>query len=145
MNRFLLVNLNNTSTKLALSDAEKLLKKVVIPTKKLTVAGVRRVLQRWSFDLALVGSVVPQKTGIFRNSVKTPLLEVGPKLDLGVGIDFPRPETIGADRIANAVGVTHRHGTPAVVVDFGTAVTLYHLPKRSIYWRGDCSRTRGND
>lgn len=136
MNKFLLVNLNNTSTKLALADEEKLLKKAVIPTNKLTVPGVRRILQRWSFDFALVGSVVPQKTGLFRRSVKVPLLEVTPKLNLGVGIDFPRPETIGADRIANAVGVSHRHGTPAVVVDFGTAVTFDIISRNGQYIGG---------
>ncbi len=136
MNRFLLVNLNNTSTKLALADPDKLLKKVVIPTNKLTMAGVRRTLQRWSFDFVLIGSVVPQKTGIFRRAVKVPVLEVSPKLDLGVGIDFPRPETIGADRIANAVGVSHRHGTPAVVVDFGTAVTFDIISRQGHYIGG---------
>src|ERR1700751_6306996 len=105
MNKFLLVNLNNTSTKLALADAGKLLKKTVIPTNKLTMPGVRRALQRWSFDCALVGSVVPQKTGIFRRAGKVPVLEVSPRLDLGVGVDFPRPGTIRADRIAPAAGV----------------------------------------
>src|SRR5580704_8705890 len=136
MNKFLLVNLNNTSTKLALSDEERLLKKAVIPTKKLTAAGVRRILDRWSFDFVLVGSVVPQKTAIFRRSVKVPLLEITPKLDLGIGIDFPRPETIGADRIANAVSVTRRHGTPAVVVDFGTAVTFDIISRAGDYIGG---------
>jgi type III pantothenate kinase len=136
MNRFLLVNLNNTSTKLALSDMDKLLKKAVIPTNKLTVPAVRKAVQRWSFDFVLVGSVVPQKSGIFRRSVKVPLLEVSPKLDLGVGIDFPRPETIGADRIANAVGVSQRHGTPAVVVDFGTAVTFDIISRKGQYIGG---------
>jgi type III pantothenate kinase len=136
MNKFLLVNLNNTSTKLALSDEERLLKKAVIPTKKLTAAGVRRILDRWSFDFVLVGSVVPQKTAIFRRSVKAPLLEVTPKLDLGIGIDFPRPETIGADRIANAVSVTRRHGAPAVVVDFGTAVTFDIISRNGHYIGG---------
>src|SRR5260221_12579527 len=105
MKRFLLVNLNNTSTKLALSDEEKLLKKTVIPTKKLTAAWVHRILQRWAFDFALVGSVVPQKTGIFRRSVKAPLLEIRPKLRLGIALHFPQPETIGAAPIANSVRV----------------------------------------
>jgi type III pantothenate kinase len=43
---------------------------------------------------------------------------------VGVGIDYPEPASIGPDRLANAVAV-HRHfGAPAVVVDFGTAVTF---------------------
>ena len=41
-----------------------------------------------------------------------------------MGIDYPRPETIGADRLANATAATALYGSPAVVVDFGTAVTF---------------------
>src|SRR5260370_9356792 len=136
MKRFLLINLNNTYTKLALSDEEKLLKKTVIPTKKLTAVGVNRILQRWAFDFALVGSVVPQKTGIFRRSVKAPLLEVSPELAVGIGLDLPQPAAIGADRIANAVSVAQRHGMPAVVVDFGTAVTFDIISRKGHYIGG---------
>ena len=46
------------------------------------------------------------------------------KLDLGVGIDYPQPQSIGADRLANAAAVAHLYGAPAIVVDFGTAVTF---------------------
>ncbi len=42
----------------------------------------------------------------------------------GVGIDYPKPATIGPDRLANAVAARHRRGAPVVVVDFGTAVTF---------------------
>jgi len=42
----------------------------------------------------------------------------------GVGIDYPRPDTIGPDRLANAVAARHRFGAPVIVVDFGTAVTF---------------------
>ncbi len=41
-----------------------------------------------------------------------------------VGIDYPRPDTIGPDRLANAVAARYRFGAPVVVVDFGTAVTF---------------------
>jgi len=46
------------------------------------------------------------------------------KLKLGVEIDYPNPQSIGADRLANAAAVTALHGFPAIVVDFGTAVTF---------------------
>jgi type III pantothenate kinase len=47
-----------------------------------------------------------------------------PQLQLGVGIDYPNPKTIGADRLANAAAVADLYGSPAIVVDFGTAVTF---------------------
>jgi len=41
-----------------------------------------------------------------------------------VGVDYPQPNTIGADRLANAAAVAQLYGRPAIVVDFGTAVTF---------------------
>jgi type III pantothenate kinase len=41
-----------------------------------------------------------------------------------VGVDFPKPETIGPDRLANAVAAHHHFGAPVVAIDFGTAVTF---------------------
>ncbi len=52
------------------------------------------------------------------------VLFIDAKCDLGVGVDYPAPETIGADRLANAAAVAQLYGQPAIVVDFGTAVTF---------------------
>jgi type III pantothenate kinase len=136
MNRILLVNLNNTSTKIALSDQEKLLKKKVISTAKLTPAALDRAMANWAFDYAIVGSVVPNKTGIFRKKLRGRFIEVTAALDLGIGVDFSEPQSIGADRLANAVGVAARFGAPAVVVDFGTAVTFDIISHRRQYIGG---------
>jgi len=46
------------------------------------------------------------------------------KLKLGVEIDYPKPRSIGADRLANAAAVTALYGCPAIVVDFGTATNF---------------------
>jgi len=51
-------------------------------------------------------------------------LQLTPQTLRGVGIDYPHPETIGQDRLANAVAARHHYGAPALVVDFGTAVTF---------------------
>ncbi len=136
MQNFLLVNLNNTSTKLAFADSEKLLAKKVIPTKLLSVTAVKRAIRWWNFDHALVGSVVPKKTLVFRNLLRGQMKEVTTDLDLGIGIDFSEPRGIGADRLANAVGVTARYGSPAVVVDFGTAVTFDIISGKEVYEGG---------
>lgn len=54
----------------------------------------------------------------------------------GIGIDYPKPESIGADRLANAIAVKHRHGAPAVVVGFGTAVAFDVVDRRGNYVGG---------
>jgi type III pantothenate kinase len=136
MQKFLLVNLNNTSTKLALADSENLLSKKVMQTKAVSGPAIKRAVRAWRFDHVLVGSVVPKKTLIFRNLFGGRLKEVTPDLDLGIGIDFSDPYGIGADRLANAVGVSAGHGFPAIVVDFGTAVTFDIISRKGVYEGG---------
>lgn len=41
-----------------------------------------------------------------------------------IPIRVDRPAEVGPDRLVNALAVQRLHGTPAVVVDFGTATTL---------------------
>jgi type III pantothenate kinase len=54
----------------------------------------------------------------------------------GLDIDYPRPETIGPDRLANALAARHHFGAPVVVLDFGTAVTLDVVDRRGRYVGG---------
>ena len=37
---------------------------------------------------------------------------------------YPKPSTIGPDRLANAIAARHHHGAPCLALDFGTAVTF---------------------
>ena len=53
----------------------------------------------------------------------------------GVTLDYPRPETIGADRLADAAGAVARYGAPVLVMDFGTALTAAVVTKDRV-WRG---------
>jgi type III pantothenate kinase len=73
----------------------------------------------------VVSSVVPAKnSAILKAAGKTNVLWLDWKLKLGVDIDYPKPQSIGADRLANAAAATALYGFPAIVVDFGTAVTF---------------------
>ena len=53
----------------------------------------------------------------------------------GLRLDYPKPETIGADRLADAAGAVSRHGAPVIVMDFGTALTAAVVTKDRV-WRG---------
>ena len=52
-----------------------------------------------------------------------------------IALDYPRPETIGADRLADAAGAVSRYGAPVLVMDFGTALTAA-VVTRDRRWRG---------
>lgn len=124
---WLLVDNSNTRTKFALGDEDGLLEwRGVISTPEIspeTLSGLTRDLD---FSGVLIGSVVPAKREILRDffSAGHPVHLLGAGSPLGIGIDYPEPSQIGADRLANAVGVRERHGAPAIVIDFGTAVTF---------------------
>jgi type III pantothenate kinase len=52
------------------------------------------------------------------------LLVLGPGVRTGVPVRSDDPREVGPDRIANAVAVKARYGTPAIVVDFGTSTNF---------------------
>ncbi|MEG1479872.1 MAG: type III pantothenate kinase [Kiritimatiellia bacterium] len=55
---------------------------------------------------------------------------------LGFALDYPSPERIGADRLADAAGGIMRYGAPLIVVDFGTALNFEVLDHRPAYIGG---------
>jgi len=140
MTNFLLIDNSNSFTKLALANRKELLKFSKIATPKLTARSFAQATRGWHFDAAVLSSVVPEKGKLLFAALRhcratasvagaggAPALQilcVGPDVNLGVGIDFPNPKTIGADRLANAAGVVAFYGAPSIVVDFGTAVTF---------------------
>jgi type III pantothenate kinase len=56
--------------------------------------------------------------------VEAPLLVVGPGIKTGVPILYDNPHEVGPDRIVNSVAAKERHGTPCIVVDFGTSTNF---------------------
>ncbi len=134
---YLLIDISNSFTKLAFSSRRRLAPPVRIATDDLTADYLRRILRRRKIDMLVVSSVVPKKNRVVKKGAgKTKVLWLGWKLKLGVGIDYPAPKTIGADRLANAAAVAALYGWPAIVVDFGTAVTFDIVSNRKNYIGG---------
>ena len=128
----LLIDIGNTHTHLGLGSGKKILKSANLKTADL-VAGesevafrrfVGRRIVRGACLCSVVPAAVPPAMAVVRKAFGVEPLPLNPKTLRGVGVKYPRPNTIGQDRLANAVAVHQRHGAPAVVVDFGTAVTF---------------------
>jgi type III pantothenate kinase len=73
---------------------------------------------------------------MIRTGWKLGALELNAKTIRGVGVDYPKPNSIGPDRLANAVAARERFGAPVVVVDFGTAVTFDVVDSKGNYVGG---------
>jgi type III pantothenate kinase len=123
---WLLIDNSNTRTKLALGGSSGLGRwRGWLATPELSGEALAGLLGGVEFDGVLLCSVVPEKAQVMREFFGGTLVhELGAASDLGIGIDYPEPGQIGADRLANAVAVHVHFGAPAIVIDFGTAVTF---------------------
>jgi type III pantothenate kinase len=130
--RALLINANNTNTMFALASKRRIVRTVRMPT-----SAIREIpFTRDEYAHCVLASVVPLATKkLLRLLSKRPLL-VNAFINLGIGVDYPSRKQIGADRLANAVGVAQLYGTPAIVVDFGTALTFDIVNSHSKYIGG---------
>ncbi len=89
---------------------------------------------------AVIGSVVPPLTDGFKDmlesyySIKALLVE--PKKIKSLKFRYKDPSTIGADRIANAIGAIEEYKRDVIIVDFGTATTLDVVTREGVYLGG---------
>lgn len=130
--RCVVIDVGNTSTGIARYEAGRIshvahVKGGVRAHPETCAAAVRRAAGSRA-DGAVLGSVVPAVNAAWRALVRqvagVPLLVVRAGLPMPVRVDYPRPRTIGADRLANACGGVTRHGAPLIVADFGTGLTF---------------------
>jgi len=102
------------------------------------------MLRRFGLDVEslgdiVAGSVVPSLNG----TIKEAFASYGLKANF-LGEDFPppipilykNPEEVGMDRLANAIACRELYGTPAIVVDFGTAITFDIISPKGEYLGG---------
>jgi type III pantothenate kinase len=118
----LVVDIGNTSTSLALAGEDGLnsvqrtessspsIQSDTIPLRAVIASVKPAVNARWQ--------------GFLSEKGVHDILWVDHTVNLGIPITYPNPETIGADRLANACEAAAVYGTPIVVCDFGTALTF---------------------
>jgi type III pantothenate kinase len=87
-----------------------------------------------------MASVVPPLTGKIIEACRQYLykepLVVDAGVKTGVRVRYEDPRAVGADRIVDAVAVLSLYGTPACVVDFGTATTFDAIAENGDYLGG---------
>jgi type III pantothenate kinase len=80
-------------------------------------------------DAVIVSNVVPAAMFDLRQLCRRylhcePMIVGDPAVDTGIVIHIEHPETMGADRIVNAVAAHERYPGALIVIDFGTATTF---------------------
>jgi type III pantothenate kinase len=139
--KLLLIDNSNSRTKFALGGTDGFVSRWrdVLKTSDVAESALTTLLAGVSFDAVVVASVVPEKLEVIQEYFtlrNIPIHRISDASPLGMAIDYPHPQQIGADRLANAVGVVARHGAPAIVIDFGTAVTFDVISATPAYCGG---------
>jgi type III pantothenate kinase len=131
--RIFVIDVGNTSTAIGLFSGGRILKRDRIATSNRHAVHVRakaaKLMGATKPDGGAFSSVVPAVNQLWKKTVRNlwndvPMINVDHRCELGVPLTYPKPETIGADRLANACEAAHRYGKPVIVADFGTALTF---------------------
>lgn len=127
--RYLLIDNSNTRTKFMIGTEEKLLPWIShVYTAHISAESIAEMLEDQTWDAVYLCSVVPDKAKIIEEALAqialTPFKTLTHASNLGIGINYPMPSQIGADRLANSIGANALYGSPCIVIDFGTAVTF---------------------
>ncbi|GAB4536490.1 MAG: type III pantothenate kinase [Thermodesulfovibrionia bacterium] len=134
----LLIDIGNTSTKIGLY--ENGFKRVLNFKTSDDTISFNGLTRNHIIEGAVICSVVPSMTSILINLIKreykiNPLI-VNHKIKSGLRYKIRRPENIGPDRIAIAVGARMLYKGDLIVVSFGTATTLSLINRDNEYLGG---------
>ncbi|MBI2095167.1 MAG: type III pantothenate kinase [Candidatus Omnitrophica bacterium] len=141
----LAVDIGNTSAHFALFDRTgRALEPFRIPTdslgKRAAWETLRRKLPTRRVGGAAIASVVPaaglllKKTLERRAGIRTCLL--GKDLQVPIVNRYANPRQVGVDRLVNALAVWRQYRKAAVILDFGTAITLDVVSEKGEYLGG---------
>jgi type III pantothenate kinase len=144
----LVLDIGNTNLTLGLVDGGELRHVRRAATKRATTTDELELLLEGllgldgrsldSIEGMSLASVVPAQSELFeavarRRGIRLLVASAG---TVPVVIRIDRPGELGADRIVNALAAQRLYGTPAVVVDFGTATTFDAIGADGAYLGG---------
>ncbi|MGE5723328.1 MAG: type III pantothenate kinase [Sphingomonadales bacterium] len=86
-------------------------------------------IERSAIDAVILATVVPRALHNLQVLASKyfgveALIAGRPPVEFGIAIDLPEPESVGADRIVNAIAAHAAHPGDLIVIDFGTATTF---------------------
>ncbi len=137
----LAIDVGNTNITAALFRGDRLVRRGRIATRKPLrdlLRGMRVPLRE--VEGVILSSVVPRATASLKRALKTlgspnPLV-LGENIRAPIKNRYRVPSQVGQDRLVNGVGACFLYRAPAVVVDFGTAVTVDLVSRRCEYLGG---------
>ena len=136
----LAIDIGNTSIHVGVFSGRTLRRQFSLPTRLArNAAALRRRLRISGAKDAIVCSVVPWATtavtGALRATGIRPVV-VGRTLRVPLTNRYRYPKQVGQDRLLGAYAAKKYYGTPAIVIDLGTAITLDVVSSQGEYLGG---------
>lgn len=138
MSQYLTIDQGNTEAKIALWENTELVDTVI--ETRLTPASVEKFVNRRRLDGAIYCSVVQNNGPVINklSHLSRCVYRLNTSTKLPIKINYDTPTTLGADRVAAAVGAWSEHkGRDILVVDAGTAVTYDYVDADGVYQGGN--------
>ena len=94
-------------------------------------------VDRSAINGAIIASVVPPLNTVVKRAIKlaygVDALMVGPGIKTGINIHCDNPASVGADLICACVAAHFIYGSPALIVDMGTATKMMVLDQHGAF------------
>jgi type III pantothenate kinase len=136
----LAIDIGNTNITLGVFRKKTLIKKYCFPTKgNKILAHLKKISALHKIDRAIIAGVVPNAQSLLEKKLKQlniKTLIAGRDIIVPVKNLYQYPKQVGQDRLVNAFAAIQLYGYPAVVVDFGTAITFDIISKNKEYLGG---------
>jgi len=137
MRRILAIDIGNTNITVGLFYGRKLVKKEKIPT---SACSLYKKISLYPADEIIISSVVPlalaRMVCELNRAARPNVYILGRDIKVPVKNLYRNKKEVGQDRLVNAYGARAIYGAPAVIIDFGTAITFDVISKNGSYLGG---------
>lgn len=134
----LVIDIGNTSIAFGVFQGKKLKSDWKISTQN--VFSKKAIRLPRNIGAVIISSVVPKATPIIKRMVieklKVRPLILGENLKAPIKNLYRNPKQVGQDRLVDAAAVKELYSCPAIVIDFGTAITFDIISKKGEYLGG---------
>ena len=149
MPNLLAVDIGNSSISFGIFKGKKLIADFKLSTQHKSVSFYQRAIRSSFRKLKIkeegvreiiLCSVVPQKTPTIKNALagifKKKILVAGKDIPVPIKNNYRIPRQVGIDRLLGAFAALKRYGPGLIIVDFGTAVTIDIVSRKSEFLGG---------
>ena len=134
----MIIDIGNTVAKLVAFDGDEPVEEIRTCNDSLSALGA--FATKDAFTHGIVGTVkgLTAEAEEQLRSLKIPILRFSPQTPVPITNRYKSPETLGADRLAAAVGASSlKPGKDLLIIDAGTCVTYEVIDAKGNYWGGN--------